>query len=84
LKLTDETLKVIRLNPQMLKDMKALQGLLQENGDNFHIVRIQKNEGIIKVSTAIRKGFKEFVFKYKPKSISWFNQDMSRFIYWRP
>ncbi len=83
LRLESDTLELIRLNPDLLKDKDILTKLLKEKGDNFHIVRIFSDNTDTNHYVRIRKGFKEFVAKYNPKSISWFNQDMSKFCYWR-
>ena len=75
-------LEKIRQKPSLLLNTVLMQTLLRKEGKNIHFIGIYGNENN-KGFVSIRKGFREFVAKEKPISVSWFNKDMNKFNYRR-
>jgi hypothetical protein len=84
IKLNDEWLEKIRHNPLLLTNPETMKVLLTQEGKNIHFFGVySKHNGIHKEFSACKQGIKEIIKKENPDSISWFNKDMSRFIYRR-
>ena len=73
-------LEKVKQNSSLLLNAVAMQALLRCKGDNIHFIGIYGNENN-KGFVSIRKGFREFIAKEKPISVSWFNKNMTRFVY---
>ena len=82
IKVDRQVLEMIRVNPRLLLDVNIVKGLLQSDGENIHILRAQKNESIKNAYQMIRRAVRVLIKTYNPRSISWFNQSMSKFVCW--
>ncbi len=76
--LNDEALNRIKREPKILRNVNKMRALLTWTGDNMHIFHV-KASGIKAIRQTLRAGIRD----RKPKSISWVNQDMNKFIYRR-
>jgi len=78
LRLDNVALSKIKENPKLLTDPDTIKGLLFCAGDNIHFIGVYGRKFRV-----IRQAIREVIAKEKPTSISWYNQDMSKFIYRR-
>ncbi len=79
---SDRMLELIRNNPKRLKEPDFVWYLLHMKGDNVHFIGIYGPMVGGRVAIILR-GMQDVVAKRKPKSVSWFNQDMTHFHYGR-
>ena len=75
-------LEKIKQNPKLLLNPIAMKLLLMKNGENIHLIGVFGNKGN-KGFTSIRRGLRELIAKEKPKSVSWFNKELTKFNYRR-
>lgn len=78
IKLNAEWLERIKQNPLLLIDPNVMKDLLTQEGRNIHFIGIYG-----KRLSSIRQGIRSIIKKENPNSISWFNKDMSKFVYRR-
>ncbi len=78
LKLRDKQIKEIKKNPELLTRQDSMKLFLKQDGDNIHFIGIYGKKII-----SIRQGLKEIIKKEKPRSVSWYNKDMTKFIFRR-
>lgn len=73
LRLTDESLEMIRTGKIDMRDSKTINRLYKENGKNIHFFLCAAENMI-----AIRKGIKKMILRENPRTISWLEPDMKR------
>jgi len=71
--LTDETYQELLEGKLDLRDRQVLSKMLQEKGDNAHALYILTNG-----FNNIRKGIRILIDREHPKTISWYNPNMSK------
>jgi len=73
--LSDEAIDLIRENKVDLKDLETFKRIEKMKGDNMHFFGAATKE-----PSLILKGIRQIIKDKKPRTISWMNQDMSRFV----
>ena len=74
LRVDDKTLQEIKNNPQMLTAIEAYKDLFFMRGSNIHIIGLYLNR-----KYSILQGMKKLILQEHPKSISWWNKNMTKF-----
>ena len=74
LKLTDETLWKLEYGFIDLRNPEIVNQMLKERGDNIHFLYVLAN-GV----RTILKGLREVIKKENPKTVSWYNPEMTKF-----
>lgn|SRR3990167_10319639 len=74
LQLTDETLWQIKYGFIDLKNPETVNRMLREQGDNIHFLYVLADG----VKTILR-GLREVIKKENPKTVSWYNPEMTKF-----
>lgn len=79
LKVDDKTIERIAKEPGYILNQDNLLKILQSTGDNVHFFGVLStiNED---ASKAIFKGLNEVIEKEKPRTVSWWNPAMKKFI----
>jgi len=73
--LNDDALSLIRDKPLILASVEEFKKIEEMKGDNMHFFGVATREPKL-----ILKGIKQIIKDKKPRTISWLNQDMSRFV----
>ena len=76
LRLTDQSLEEVVLNEKLLTDPTHIMKLIAEEGPNLHFIGLY-GSGV----RGLFRGLKQFILDLKPKSVSWYSQDMSKLTY---
>lgn len=71
---SDEMLDMIRHKIVNLSDTNGFSQALESDGDNIHFFCVAVNE-----TRFMRKGLRKIMRDKKPKTVSWFNQDITEF-----
>jgi len=78
LRLDKKTLDKVRTNRQLLTNPKLIADLMKQEGKNIHFISAY-GKGV----QVIRKAIKYIIANESPDSVSWYNKNMSRFIFRR-
>lgn len=73
--LSDKSLQEIKNNKDLLIHPETIKQYIKQNGDNLHIVQLLGNGG------DIRELKSQLFLAKNPKSISWYNRSMTKFLY---
>ena len=76
-KCSDEMIDKIHANPGFILNTENLIEVFRSQGDNVHFFGIVSTNHSIQ---PILDGLKALIAKEDPKTVSWWNKDMSRFI----
>ena len=73
-KVCDKSLDKIRSDGNALKNIDFMKQILDEDGDNFHILFLKWNQGIASMIIYLKEFSKKF------KTVSWSSHDLKKFV----
>ena len=80
IKCDDETLDSVIENKELLTNPLLAQALIKGVGDNVHFIGIYSTDASSNGFQSIIKGMGKVIEKEHPKTVSWYNRTMEKFI----